>query len=486
MLLSFTSFAQTKVDKKIYSEYLKDTLQYTIWLPEHWNSNQKYTTIYTFSYGASDAKYIAEEVAYLRKHNISNLPPIIVVNIWVDVDLIGYNYETGLTTERGNHTIATIRNEIIPALERKYNASKFRTYIGQSYGASYGNYLFLHQPDLFSAYILMSPERIAPSQPPFEITPKLKKFYETRPTYYYIASGGLDMKRRRGYAKDVADKLAKLDSSKFAYRYQRISFAGHNNSLSIGLPIALNFIYQQYSFFPKPGAESISSLIQQHESILSKIYGISMDKNSYGSYGNLLPIIWQKKDSAGMINAINYFITNKADVIELRNFGYACTIVGLNNKARQLYSEAISKGLSSQNSPSFYPVYLITCYRENAAITSNPEEGWNLLQNALKICLKYKSNIHNDYYPNIYYYLGKFSSENNYKVQEGIKYLKLYTEKRKDEITLNQSPLDKVYYYLGKCYILSGDKKDGKRCLQKAIDANPPNKKAKDLLQTLR
>lgn len=487
LISSFASFSQTKVEEKITSAFLDDTLHCTVWLPENWDTKQKYTTIYTFSYGASDAKFIAEQINYLKRLSISNLPPIIVVNIWADMDLMGYNYETGTLTKRGNKTIGCIRNEVVPLLERKYKASKFRVYIGQSYGASYGNYLFLNQPDIFSAYILMSPERIAPLQPAFEITPELKDFYSKRRTYYFIASGAMDLQRRQDYAKEIAEKVLKLNNSKFAYRFENLSIAGHNNSFSVGLPIALDFIYQHYAAFPKPDSTgNILSLIKQYENNLSEIYGIGVDKTSVTVYSNLFPIIWQKKDSTGLIEAIDYFITTESDIRELRDFAYSCSIVGLNDRAKQLYTKAINKGLLQQYAANFYPGYLITCYREAAALTDNQKEGWNLLQQALQICIRYKSNIYNSYYPGIYYYLGKFAAERNYKIREGISYLQLYNEKQKDIVIFNQLPLDNVYYYMGKCYALLNDKQNSKLYLQKALDINQSNRNASDLLQILK
>lgn len=487
LLSSLTTYGQSKIEERITSKYLNDTVHCTIWLPENWNGNQKYTTIYTFSYGASDAKFIAEQINYLNKLHISGLPPIMIVNIWADMDLIGYNYETGLLTERGSRMVGCIKNEIIPMVERKYNASGFRTYIGQSYGASYGNYLFLNQPEIFFAYIIMSPERIGASQPPFEITDELEKFYSKRRTYYFVASGALDMQRRQDYVKDISEKLSKLNSSKFIYRNENLSMAGHNNSLAVGLPIALDFIYQQYSSVPQPDSNGkILSLIRKYENTLDEFYGIGVDRQSSLAYGPLLPLIWQKKDSTGLIDAINYFVTNESNIMVLRDFAYSSSIIGLNERARELYNKAIDKGLASQNEIDFVPGYLITCYREKAALADSPKEGWDLLQNALQICIRYKSNIYNSYYPTIYYYLGKFAAENNCKVEEGITCLQLYIEKQKDIITYNQFPLDKAYYYLGSCYSFLKDKKNSKLFLQKALDINPENKKAKDLLDSIK
>lgn len=170
--LALVSFAQKEVNEKLYSKFINDTMRFSVWLPKDWTANQKYTTIYTSNYGASDAEYIANQISYLKKLNITQIPCTIVVNILANMDQIGYNYETGLLTLRGLGLVDCIKTEIIPAIERKYKASKFRAYIGQSYAATYGNSLFLHQPDIFNAYILMAPEKLAPQQPRFELDEK--------------------------------------------------------------------------------------------------------------------------------------------------------------------------------------------------------------------------------------------------------------------------------------------------------------------------
>jgi predicted choloylglycine hydrolase len=124
----------------------------------------------------------------------------------------------------------------------------------------------------------------------------------------------------------------------------------------------------------------------------------------------------------------------------------------LNERAKKLYNQAISKGLANQKASDFYPGYLITCYRQKVALADNPKEDWELLQKALQICIRDKSNIYNSYFPTIYYYLGKFASEKSYKVEDGITYLQLYIEKQKDIVTFNQFPLDKAYHKTLLCY----------------------------------
>nr|WP_294876991.1 alpha/beta hydrolase-fold protein [uncultured Pedobacter sp.] len=490
LYLSFflPGFAQKSITEKLYSTKLRDTVAYTIWLPENWSVEQQYTTIYTFSYGASDAEFIAQQIKYLNRLHITHTPPTLVVSIRADMDRMGYNYETGLLTTKGMNMLACIKEEIIPGIEHKYKAAKFRTYMGQSYGASYGNYLFLHQPELFSCYILMSPEKLTPSQPPFEITDELAKFYRTRTTYYFLASGAHDLERRKNYTKEIADKVKQLDSLKFNFEYHNLAEAGHNNSTAIALPLALEFIYQHYNSNAElQTAETFLTALQNYEKSISDVYGLSVERNAYDVYQPFLSQLWQQKDSVAMLDAINYFITDKTAGRQIRDFAYSCSVIGLKEKSKELYERAIKKILKQEMSTDLGPSSLITCYRELAMAIAkdNPQKGWDLLQKALEITTEHKESIHIDYYPDIYFYLGQFAAENNYKVREGLNYLLFYTEMRKELVNIIHFNVDKIYFYIGKSYLFLGEKKNAKSYLLKATHLNPQNNPAKELLKKL-
>lgn len=486
--LSLAGNAQKSINVKLYSAYLADTVAYTVWMPENGSSTQQYTSIYTFSYGASDAEFTAALIHYLNKLNVTHLPPIIVVNIQANMDRIGYNYETGLLTSKGAKMLQCLKNEIFPVLERKYKASRFRTYMGQSYGASYGNHLFLFQSALFSGYMLFSPEKLSPAQPPFEITTELTKFYSNRPTFYFLASGAEDLRRRLDYAGEIAEKVKRLDSIQFYFQYENLQTAGHNNSTAIGLPSALDFIYRQYNSFPElDSVTSISKALRQYEKRIFDLYEILPEKNSFHIYQPFLSAIWQQNDTTGMVEAINYFISDNTGGRQLRDFAYSCWVVGLNAKAKLLYQRAIQKILAGEMSSAFSPAALITCYRELAfnILKDKPQEGWVLLQKALKICLQHKDNMHMSYYPDIYFYLGKFAADTNMKVKEGLDYLLLYAEKRKDLVDIIHVSFDELYYSIGKCYELLHDTANATTYLQKALRLDANHEKAKALLKKL-
>ncbi|MFC6100805.1 alpha/beta hydrolase-fold protein [Olivibacter domesticus] len=476
------------MEESLYSTYLGDTVRYDVWLPENWSASRKFTTIYSFSYGASDAEFTAQEIRYLNKNHISHTPPTLVVNIKADMDRMGYNYETGGLTQRGLKMLECIEKEIIPSMEHKYKASTFRTYMGQSYGASYGNYLFLNHPELFSGYIIISPERLSPSQPPFDITAKLAQFYGKRTTFYFLAAGAFDMERRTQYTGEIADLVKRLDSVKFNFQYHHLAEAGHNNSTAMALPLALDFIYREYnSYTESQTAGKFSAALQKYQEKVNAVYGISVDRNAYQVYQPFLSHLWQQKDTTGMLEAIDFFITKESGGRQIRDFAYSCSIVGLAEKSMELYKKAINKMLIEEMSTDRGPSTLITCYRELAMNISkdHPREGWDLLQKALAVTIRHKGSIYIDHYPDIYFYLGQFAAENNYKVKEGLNYLLCYANERKDLVNIIHFDFDKIYSTIGKSYLLLKDEKKAKSYLEMAIDLNPENITAKELLNKL-
>src|SRR6478752_226869 len=84
-----------KLNKEVlYSTNIKDSIAYNVWLPDNWNSEQKYPVILMYNYGAANDNLLASTVNYYANH-LRKIPNSIVVNVMVNMDQIGFNYETG-------------------------------------------------------------------------------------------------------------------------------------------------------------------------------------------------------------------------------------------------------------------------------------------------------------------------------------------------------------------------------------------------------
>ncbi|WP_276479512.1 hypothetical protein [Paraflavitalea pollutisoli] len=193
-----------------------------------------------------------------------------------------------------------IRDEIIPFVESKYHTIPFRSYLGHSYAASYGNYLFQYEPSLFSGYLLMGAERIGPQSPAFELTPAMKNWVQKRHTFYYLGVGKSDMERRLNYGKEIADKVKAPDSTHFAFRFDTIEGGDHTNIITLSLQRAINHLYQFYTPYQEVGPTDHAGKV--FEVVLDevvRIYHMSPLKTpTY--YNRFLPLAIEHNDTTSL------------------------------------------------------------------------------------------------------------------------------------------------------------------------------------------
>ena len=484
LIVSFTTTtAQKKVSEKYVSPLSKDTVAYNVWLPEGWNSNQQYPCLYLYNYGALGFGALGEnlittEVEYYSRV-LQKIPKSIVVNMPLGKDRIDYDYKTGLLGKNGLLFLRCLKEEIIPSVEQKFKASTSRTYIGHSYSASYANYLFLHEPALFNGYILMAPEKIEPTDPLFEPDQKTIDYYNNKTTSYYVASGSYDMKRRQDYGKEISEKLKQIDSTKLRFKYDRYAGVDHMDIAIKALPMALEFIYKPYASYLE--IDSVGNVVEELNRVkkmLNQIYGLPLEKN-YNNYSHFLSLALKNKDTSALLKVLNYFTTPNTSGLDFFNFAYVCDQFPLPEKSAGYYRRAIEKSKKDEMNTVQGPLNLTMAYRRLAfnAYKEDKEKGWNVLQEALK------DTAVKD--PVMHFYVGRFTTTNNYQVKEGLKHLLFFLNNMTGaEKTWRQNYYD-VYYLIGKSYYLLKDKANAKVYLQKALNERPNYPEAIELLRKL-
>ena len=469
------TYAQ-KLNKEVfYSTQVKDSIAYNVWLPEQWNSEQKYPVILMYNYGAANDHLLASTVNYYANH-LRRIPNSIVVNVMVNMDQIGFNYETGAITNSGKKLIACLREEIFPVLKKKYNTASYTSYIGQSYAASYGNYLFLNAPELFNAYLLIAPERLPSGKPDFELNNDHLRFYKENARNYYLATGENDIERRIKYAKEITNKTRDLDTISFKFKYNHFKAADHNTLFAYVLPNALEFLFEPYDKFlendPKLSAYQNLMTIEDR---LHKYYDIHLER-SFKSYNPFLKDATAKKDTTSLIAIIKYFENQQSKGLDLRNFAYYFHVNGLSSMSYSYYQKAIKRIQDNEINTKAGHQALVTCYRELALNFSQnaPDHSWELLQKALN-----DPCIHN---PDMKYDLGKFSIDHRYKVDEGLKYLLSFAADRANLVDIINMPYHRIYLLIARGYSLQNNIKKSREYAQKVLKDDPENKEALALL----
>jgi predicted alpha/beta superfamily hydrolase len=493
-LLPFYLFAQKEIKEKLYSRMLSDTVYYSVIVPEEWNPKQKLPVLYAINYGMMDGQYIASQLHYFKSARYA-MPNTLVVNITAAMDRIGFIYKTGMLTQTGTNFVACIKNEIIPTVEKKYNTSAFRTYIGHSYAASYANYYLQHEPEIFSGYILLAPEKVGvdyskanpdyTTPSPFDLDENTREYYRKRTTLYYAAVGQFDMKRRHAYIKEIIQKLKQIDSTKFYAEYDSIPNGNHTNILTTAIQPALEFIYQLYA--PQITNDSTLNAFEQltrEETRLKSIYGIGLSKD-YSGYGPFTQLAIKNNDTTSLLKIISHFDTDQAKAYDIRNWAQYCFAVGLTHHAKHYYERTIKMILTNKLKNDWEASVLNDCYQDMAVKIYKDDlvTGWRYIQKSIALInLKNKSGGKNI---DIYFDAGQFSVDNNYHVKEGLQYLLKYEQLRHNIVDDIHWRYESIFLNIGKGYFLLNDSVNAKTYLHKVLDINPANQKAKELLAKL-
>ncbi|RPD41421.1 alpha/beta hydrolase-fold protein [Chitinophaga barathri] len=474
------SSAQDKIKESLYAASLKDSVRYTVYFPEDWEGwhhGAKHPVLYAINYGMVEGNYLQAQVSYFRKSRIG-IPNSLIVVVEASMKRMGYSYETGNLSAEGLHFVDFIKKELIPSIEKKYNTSTFRAYIGHSFAASFGNYLFLNRPGLFNGYMMLAPEKTGEEQPPFHLSDEAKDYYNHHHTFYYTAVGQFDLQRRHAYAREIQRETRQLDTTRFFFRYDSLSLANHNNILTLAIEFALEHTYQFYT--PYSGKEETDA-VKDLEAISARVhdmYGIELEKN-YTFYAPFAQEAITNKDSAGLVTILKYFDSDHLKGWNIMHFGQYCLQLKLKDNARQYFERAMKKIEKEEMNIAGGPENLLFCYNLLAfdIYEQKPEKGWAYLQKGLLL-----SNSDNKYLPGdgrIYFDLGKLSAIHNYKVKEGLQYLLTYIS---DD---TRSSIDMAHYYIAQNYILLNQRAKAKPHLTKALELNSNNKPAARLLKEM-
>lgn len=455
------------IRESFYSKILEDSIEYLVYLPYNWNQDEKHPCVYLNSYGAlsgGNGMLFAADI----NNFVNDFPSTVVVEILSgQMDKMDYDYKTGNVGQTGMKFIGFLQQELFPSIERNYNTTKFRAFIGQSYSSSYANYLFLHHPGLFNAYVLLTPEKLGENNPSFIITDSLRNYYDSHYTFYYVAAAGNDYQRRIDYANEIKEKVKVLDTNYFFFEHHLFPEEGHMSTvLAAHLP-ALKFIFKNASFSIPDSVENIVSWFDSTIRMQNRLYGIDIVKSSK------------------LQNRIIYNIKNKKDLDFFASYfddSVSCPLMNdyyarLNNTALRyfefkdwekaiLYTNKLIKVAKDHKDILWiYTGY----YLLGEVIYSNGLKNKELAWNAFKESLDLTN------YPNCKFLLGQTAANNNFNLEDGIKYLNEYiTDKQQNKPEANYSISD-ADLLIAKCFYFKADKANAGKYLKKSLQQNPNN-----------
>ncbi|GHB65345.1 hypothetical protein GCM10008107_12940 [Psychrosphaera saromensis] len=166
-----------------------------------------------------------------------------------EVDKSWVKYQTGGAPEY----LDFIEKEVFVFVEKNYRTNtKQRILAGQSLGGSFGAWVLLTKPELFSSYLLTSPSLWYKDELIFDVEQKYYQNNKQLKANIYIATGALETPEN-GMQQDMVAGHSKFVKRLRSRDYQGIKLidevvtgTNHYSTFPVGLSKGLVFIYKQF------------------------------------------------------------------------------------------------------------------------------------------------------------------------------------------------------------------------------------------------
>ncbi|MGJ8591218.1 MAG: alpha/beta hydrolase-fold protein [Aquaticitalea sp.] len=132
--------------------------------------------------------------------------------------------------------------ELVPYIENKYRVSEFRIVMGHDMSANFLNYYLFKDKPMYRAFVSFSPD-LAP-----EMSSRLQQRLGTLDvdTFFYLATADNDIASLNKTIVEADALLKTVDNPKIHYRFDNFKDADHYSMVGLGIPKALNQIFDLY------------------------------------------------------------------------------------------------------------------------------------------------------------------------------------------------------------------------------------------------
>ena len=245
----------------IPSKVLNQERQIYIHVPKRdpTNPSKTFPVLYLLD-GENHFHILSAYIDYLSHYEI--IPPIMVVGIISKdrrrdltptkstIDYFGKNDSTYKTTGGNEHFFQFMQAELMPYIETNYKAGSFKIFAGHSFGGITTINCMLTRPDMFNAYIAISPSLWWDNKVILKLVEnKLTKSVSLNKSFFYSV-GNEGIKDPNSFHTD----LLKLDSlivnrtpKGLIYKYKCYPEESHMSEPIVAYYDALRFIYQDWN-----------------------------------------------------------------------------------------------------------------------------------------------------------------------------------------------------------------------------------------------
>ncbi|MEM7369869.1 MAG: alpha/beta hydrolase-fold protein [Bacteroidota bacterium] len=220
----------------IQSEILDEDRPYMVYLPEDYDHTGDPVAVMYLMDGSGHFLHTSGIVDFLIHQN--RIPEMMIVaipntndrtrDLTPPIELHEASRQRMPTAGGANKTLAFMKDELMPHIEANYNTNPFQMLVGHSFGGIFVVNCLLTQPELFDAYISISPSLWWDQQ---HLITKTELFLEENPDlkgYFYMTMGN-ERKEMLGSAMKMAAVLEMKAPDSFAWDFKIMEEETHGS-----------------------------------------------------------------------------------------------------------------------------------------------------------------------------------------------------------------------------------------------------------------
>jgi len=329
---------------RIVSSVLHEPRNLSIYLPDDYaHSDAKYPVLYLLD-GGTHLQHASGAADYLSTQG--SIPDIIVVaihNIDRSRDFSPVHVDNIPTSGGAEKFLGFLSKELVPYLDENYRTAGFNILLGHSFGGTFIGYTLLAKPNLFDAYLAVSPFLMfADNLVVNQASEKLKPFKETK--YFYMTVGNED--RYFETLEEYSSIMKEKAGESVEFKYVKMMEENHGTTPYFTVFSGLRFIFSDWPL-PQDMLQADLKAIDDHYMKVSRKYGIEVVTpelviNALG-YRYLQAEEYEKAIATFKKNVERY--PGSANVYD--SLGEAYENYGKPEKAAKSYKQAVSLGEKS-------------------------------------------------------------------------------------------------------------------------------------------
>lgn len=277
-----------------YSKVLNEERSVIVYTPNSYGlTDQRYPVMYLLD-GGAHFHHATGIVQFLSAQGL--MPEIIVVavmNVDRTRDFSPTHIDERPNTGGAEKFMSFMSDELLPFIERNYKTEPYEILVGHSFGGTFATYALLNQPEVFDAYIAISPFMMYDDGFVVkEAKSKLKSNYLSNVQFFMTVGD------EPGYFETLAEfeNIVENKSPKgFKFTYVKMPNENHGSIPHLSIYRGLESIYSDWKLPKEEFKEGLAS-VDKHYASLSQNYGYEIATPEY------------------TINALGYYFLNEKEM----------------------------------------------------------------------------------------------------------------------------------------------------------------------------